>query len=244
MNSKKTKKKYYSQYKQDYLLEKAFFNDLKNGVFIDIGAHDGISLSNTYWFENKGWSGICIEPNPTVFKQLKKNRKCICVNACISDIEKTIDFLKIEGYSDMLSGILNKYTNEHIERIDREIKEKSGKKEIIKVPAKTLNNISKENKITHITYLSIDTEGNELDILQNIDFQHLKVDLITIENNNHTSFFGLNKKDKKIKKYLHQNKFQHIYTIGCDEIYIHKKSKYYKNKLILFFKLKSLNKNY
>lgn len=54
-------------------MNERFFKNLKNGVFFDIGAHDGVSLSNTYFFEKElGWSGICLEPIPEVFERLKK----------------------------------------------------------------------------------------------------------------------------------------------------------------------------
>lgn len=43
---------------------------LRGGFFLDIGAHDGIELSNTYVLEKKyNWSGICVEANPYSFKQ-------------------------------------------------------------------------------------------------------------------------------------------------------------------------------
>ena len=54
---------YYSQDKQDEFLEKNVFKGLKNGFFVDIGAHDGKSINNTLYFEeNNNWTGINIEP--------------------------------------------------------------------------------------------------------------------------------------------------------------------------------------
>jgi hypothetical protein len=54
---------YYSQDKQDKFLEENIFKGYKNGIFIDVGAHDGVNLNNTLYFEsNNNWSGINIEP--------------------------------------------------------------------------------------------------------------------------------------------------------------------------------------
>jgi hypothetical protein len=54
---------YYSQYKQDKFLHENIFKDHINGIFVDAGAHDGISLNNTLFFEkNYNWTGINIEP--------------------------------------------------------------------------------------------------------------------------------------------------------------------------------------
>ncbi len=47
------------------------YNQLKHGYFVDVGAHDGITLSNTYLLEKYyEWSGICIEPLPNQFNKL------------------------------------------------------------------------------------------------------------------------------------------------------------------------------
>lgn len=71
--------KFYSQYKQDEYLYKKFFKKKRNGVFFDIGAHNGIKISNTYFFEkNLGWTGVCVEPRDSAFEELEKNRECIC----------------------------------------------------------------------------------------------------------------------------------------------------------------------
>jgi len=65
------------------------FNEKRNGYFLDIGAHDGIHISNTYLLERRyGWSGICIEANRDTFLKLQKNRKATCVNACLDSCER------------------------------------------------------------------------------------------------------------------------------------------------------------
>ena len=56
------------------------FENKKNGFFVDIGAHDGISINNTKLLEDLGWDGICIEPHPKVFQRLLLNRNCKKVN--------------------------------------------------------------------------------------------------------------------------------------------------------------------
>ena len=64
---------YYSQCKQDQYINESFFKGKDSGVFVDIGAHNGISLSNSYFFEKElGWNGVCIEPMPEVYSELKK----------------------------------------------------------------------------------------------------------------------------------------------------------------------------
>ena len=78
--------KYYSQSGEDFIAWH-YFDFKKNGFFVEIGAFDGIHLSNTYSFERAGWRGICVEPHPEYFPICKKNRpNSICLHlACIED---------------------------------------------------------------------------------------------------------------------------------------------------------------
>ena len=62
---------YHSQDGQDLYLDKHVFKGLKNGIFVDIGANDGITINNTLFFEKVlGWNGLCIEPNDNYFNAL------------------------------------------------------------------------------------------------------------------------------------------------------------------------------
>ena len=64
-------KKYFSWNSEDKYLNETFFKNKSDGVFIEIGAHNGIDGSNSYFFEKElGWKGICVEPIPEVFSLL------------------------------------------------------------------------------------------------------------------------------------------------------------------------------
>src|ERR1700737_1153698 len=98
LNADVVNPQFHSQCGQDKYLYTNFFKDKPNGVFVDVGAHDGVSLSNTFFFE-KGmtWTGICVEPIPDVFALLKANRNCTCIQACICDKYESVPFLRIKG---------------------------------------------------------------------------------------------------------------------------------------------------
>jgi len=54
---------YYSQFDEDRILNELVSCGMRNGVFVDVGAYDAISLSNSFVFERElGWTGICVEP--------------------------------------------------------------------------------------------------------------------------------------------------------------------------------------
>ena len=175
--------KYNSQYGQDKFVDD-YFQGKEKGVFLDIGAHDGIFLSNSFFFEKqRNWTGVCFEPNPRLYQQLIKNRNCICIEGAASDKNGNFEFLDIEGV-ESLGGIIEKYDPRHLERIDRDIEKYGGLgKKVISVKGYNINEILINNNLTNIDYLSIDTEGGELNILKAIDYEKIKIKLITVEVN-------------------------------------------------------------
>ena len=196
------------------LIVAELLNKKRNGVFVDIGANDGITISNTYYFEKKlGWTGLCIEPIPAVYEKLKNNRTCHTLNACITDHEGISEFLQIEGPAEMLSGLVDKYDEQHKHRIDKTLKRLGGTKKTIEVECLRLGTALERFDVSSIDFLSLDTEGGELDILKSIDFSRMPVLAISVENN----YFTL-----EIREYLSTYGFQHHGTIGIDEIYLFK----------------------
>ena len=175
---------YRSQYLQDVFLDRWVFGGITKGTFLDIGAHDGVSYSNSYFFEKvRGWSGVAIEPNPQVFAQLAVNRVCTLLNCGVSNAPGTAQFLAISGRSEMFSGLLDNYETEHRQRIEEEMRQAGGSAQVIAVQTRTLNDIASEAGLTEVTYLSIDTEGSELAILQATNFERLFVHALTVECN-------------------------------------------------------------
>lgn len=176
---------FYSQYNQDRTLENCIFKGFKNGVFMDIGAHDGVDLNNTLYFENtNNWTGINVEPIVSVYERLKTNRpNCININCAVNDSDGYSEFLCNVGYTEMLSGLKNEYDSRHIDRINNETKTMGGENNCVIVKTKTIETICKETNINHINYLSIDVEGGEMKVLQSINFEEVFIDVIGFENN-------------------------------------------------------------
>jgi FkbM family methyltransferase len=121
------KTKFHSQRSQAEYLYKMFFKRTRNGIFVDIGAHDGVTFSNSFFFEKElDWSGVCIEPIPEVFEKLKRNRKCECLQACVNERSGKVRFTRITGCGEMLSGISNKLDPRHVDRIRETISSEGG----------------------------------------------------------------------------------------------------------------------
>ena len=202
---------YYSQFEQDKFVYENYFQGKINGYFVDIGAHNGIEFSNSKFFEDIGWDGICIEPNPIIFEQLQSVRKCKCVKKAIADKMGTAQFFQILEGADMLSGLVDEFSQKGIKNIYDNLEDINDKFEYIEVELDLFSNIVDQ---TEIDFLSIDTEGNELKILQTIDFNQYNIKVITLENNEY---------DSRFIEFLIPKGFTFVKRLGCDELYINNK---------------------
>ena len=213
---------FHSQYNQDKYLETNIFKGYKNGFYVDVGAHDGISINNTLYFEkNNNWSGINIEPIKKVFDKLVINRpNNINLNCAVCNNDGETDFYCNTGYTEMISGIKDNFDKRHFKRLQSENIQHGSTTELIKIKTKKLETILHDNDILHINYLSIDVEGAEFEVIKSINFDKVFIDVIEFENNyNDTSV--------PIVEYL-QNKGFIIIHKSLDIFMINKMSIFYK----------------
>lgn len=187
---------------------------------MDVGAHDGVSINNTLFFEEEhNWTGVNIEPLPHIYTKLVENRPaCININCAVSNVDGEADFMLNEGYTEMLSGLANTVDDRHIKRMHNEQNVYGGATHIIKVPTKRVESICTENEITHIHYLSIDVEGAEFDVIKSINFDKVFIDVIGFENNYHDV-------SKHIIEYLIEKGYK-VLKIGDDIFMMHNLSKF------------------
>ncbi len=177
----KKKVTFYSQNGEDFLLWK-FFRGKESGFYIDVGAFDGIHLSNTYIFEKAGWKGICIDAHPFYFQKCKENRpNSVCIHAACTGDENVKEVTFHSEELGLLSGIQPR--DDIKQRYEgRGLKFEGFKAE--NVPAVTLNSVLKSLKErTEIDFISIDVEGHELDILKGFDIESYRPRVLVIEAN-------------------------------------------------------------
>lgn len=160
-----------------WVLEKT--NYKRYGFFVEFGATDGVLLSNTYLLEKEfSWHGLCAEPNPSFFADLKINRNCVVTDACIgARTGEKIDFI----FADAFGGMTRDAAND-MHHAKREAYQRAGETaELVTVSLHDFlifNNAPKT-----IDYLSIDTEGSEYSILNAFPFKEWDIRLITVEHN-------------------------------------------------------------
>ena len=153
-------------------------------TFFEFGATNGISLSNSYMLENLlNWKGALSEPSPQWHTALKKNRpNTNILTDCVwskSDLE--LDFF-VSDVGELSS--LNEFKESDKSSMpgNTSIRLKNGK--IISVKTISLNDvIEKEFKFKTPSYISIDTEGSEYEILKFFDFKKFRPVVFTVEHN-------------------------------------------------------------
>jgi FkbM family methyltransferase len=176
---------FYSQWGQDAYLKNHVFKEFKGGFFVDVGAHDGVSINNTLYFErNDGWTGINVEPLRDVYERLVTNRpSCINLNVAVDDTDGEAEFSANSGYPEMLSGLQKYYDPRHVGRIQHEARVYKGAANIVKMPTLRLETIFDTHNVKHVHYMSIDVEGGEFAVIKSINFDKVFIDVIEFENN-------------------------------------------------------------
>jgi FkbM family methyltransferase len=214
---------YFSQFDQDKLTSNEIFKDFEGGFFLDIGAHDGKTFNNTLHYKvYKHWTGINVEPIPSVFELLVKNRPtCININAAVDKKDGISTFLQCTGSTEMLSGLVNNFNDDHRERIRREISQVGGSTKIIKVPTMTVKSICEMYNVKHIHFLSLDVEGGEANVIYSIPFDTVFIDVICMECNYEDAAVP-------IINYLREKGY-YIVTRKHDTILIHNNSQFLPN---------------
>ena len=177
----------------------------RDGSFVDVGAGDGITLSNSYLLEKEfGWNGVCVEANDGLVKLLRENRQCHVVEACIySSSNREIIFHDPIG--DKMFGGIHQHVGVH---------NTAGVKR--KKTTRTLAEVLTELDFpTDIDYLSLDTEGSEYEILKVLPFDKYRFRLITVEHNYERQ------KRENLRRLLHKNGYRRQARVAFDDWYVY-----------------------
>ena len=153
-----------SQDHEDLALYEQFFKDQRNGRFLELGALDGLALSNTYAFEAVlNWTGILIEANPAACRRLYNNRPR-AVNLCtaISNDSRMITF-EDGVYSSTFAAV---------DELSPKFKERFHKKQrqTYQVPSAPLGQLLRAVGVTYLDLVSLDVEGSEVKVLETMDW--------------------------------------------------------------------------
>tara|TARA_R100001463_G_scaffold36622_2_gene78974 strand:- start:964 stop:1659 length:696 start_codon:yes stop_codon:yes gene_type:complete len=206
--------KYYGQWETDKVIE-SYFPDGYVGACIEVGAANGVKGSNTLYFEERGWDTLCIEPNPEHKQSLEKHRKLVRYFAC-DEKSGTFPLTVFRVGERNIASSLTSLTPD--QRLVKDYKSLINEAYEIDVRVETLSDII-ENKVNNtvfekirkIDFISIDTEGTELNVLKGLDFSSYEVTLLVVENNYN---------DKKIEDFMVSKGYQKDMRYKINDFYI------------------------
>ena len=160
----------YSQYGEDRYVVKHKLVP-RRGLFVDVGAGDPVRFSNSYYFEQHGWTGVCIDADPRQVEALRRSRSCRVEWAAITSAGGDVEFLQCDDpdYSTMLTHLPAVAAAEGWGCTP------------IRVPGARLETILEEHGIERINLLSIDTEGTELDVCDSMEWRIHRAAIVVIE---------------------------------------------------------------
>jgi FkbM family methyltransferase len=150
-------------------------------TYLDIGAYDPIVGSNSYAFYLAGGHGVLVEPNPAKIARLRQVRprdQVLNVGVGLSALPTTGDYYVIGGASD---GQLNTFSKEDAEEVQTKSHGAQFIEKVLKMPLVNINTLMQEQLGGAPNFLSIDTEGLDLGILQTMDFDRYRPDVICVE---------------------------------------------------------------
>ena len=194
------KKPTYSQHMEDkFIWEMLQHYNLKNSLYIDIGANHPIDISNTYLLYRNGLSGIIIEPNGELLNLFRRFRKRDIVLQIGCSNSSTVMKFNISK-----TPVISSFSSSRDVNIYKSLY----------IPVMTIDMVVENMDLSFISLLTIDVEGLNLEVLQGATLLLKKTLLICIE-------FDSAEEKEKINAQLGDN-FELIKIFDCNLIYLNK----------------------
>ena len=186
------------------------FPGKRDGFFLELGAADGFSESNTYVLEKRcGWTGICIEPHPALFDAMvnKYHRTCQCVQAAVDAERGSVEFV-LAGQT---SGLVLEESDNSVEKRSDQIDSarSEGRSIIVEtLPLAELLDVLGAPQV--IDYFSFDVEGLETRILRAFPFDRYVFLALTVE-----------RPTPELNEILLRNGYRFVRNSLYDSFYLH-----------------------
>lgn len=173
----------YAQCGEDLIVNHLFnMLGISRPTYLDIGAHHPTYLSNTYYFYKRGCRGVCVEPDPHLFRNIERKRKGdTCLNVGVGSQLNSGD---ARDFFVMSCPTLNTFSKEEAQRYQSYGKQKI--KKVISVPLISVNEILGDYFTTTPNFVSLDVEGLDFQIAESIDFNRFRPEVFCIETLSYT----------------------------------------------------------
>lgn len=165
------------QWAEDEWIYNRLFHNKRGGLYVEMGAMDGVKLSNTLWLHQAaGWRGLLIEACPKQYANLSQNRQGdVCVHAAVCDKFQEVHWLS----NNELGGIMELMA----EGLAPAEFQPGGARhhELAALPCVPMQFIFDRLGITHVDLWSLDVEGAELAVLETVDFSRMTINAMVVE---------------------------------------------------------------
>lgn len=193
---------------------KFFRDDVVQGLFVEVGAGDGRSNSNTLFFEESlGWGGLVIEGEPSNFEKLSRTyraeNRTTKVQAAICDKPGLVSFV---GCGDS-AGIKKYMSHAHFKKYLESWGDTGDK--ATEVECMTLQHVLEENSISKVDVLFVDVEGGELSVMKSIDFRKVHIRSVVVDLPIADGRF-----ESKVREILLLNDFCLAARVGVNEFWV------------------------
>eukprot|EP00191_Tetraselmis_sp_GSL018_P013002 CAMPEP_0177586924 /NCGR_PEP_ID=MMETSP0419_2-20121207/5352_1 /TAXON_ID=582737 /ORGANISM="Tetraselmis sp., Strain GSL018" /LENGTH=193 /DNA_ID=CAMNT_0019076889 /DNA_START=451 /DNA_END=1032 /DNA_ORIENTATION=+ len=145
---------------------------------MEMGALDGMKFSNTYAFSKAlNWTGVLIEPSPSSFRRLQKNRpESTNINAAVCERERSVRFVgrgtEVDGIWEFMAPSFRKQFHKRLLR---------GRRSSNTIQCKPLTSLVDTSNNPYFDFFSLDVEGAELQVLRSIDFSKIGFGVVFFE---------------------------------------------------------------
>ena len=206
---------------------KNLFSDQRKGFFVEAGALDGERLSNTLWLERElGWTGLLIEPNPVNYRNLvTKQRKAWTSHTCISQYpypkEEVLVSLSrsVRQESELMRRANDPHGSSYVlgVTLDTTLYDSlllQSTKSYSTVQCFPLVSYLLALNVSTVDLLSLDVQGAEKGILENVPWSRLVVRVVVVEVVHHSVF------DEAFVEYMERQNFTLVYFRGEDYVFV------------------------
>lgn len=168
-------KRSFAQCGEDLISDFVLSSLMPTVQYLDVGAHHPVHFSNTYYFYCKGAQGVCVEPDPDLFRSIQRKRsRDLCLNAGVG-----LTGSGTAPFYVMSNRTLNTFSAAEAKRF-----ETMGSNRIertINIPLLMINDIMEKHFQNGPDFLSLDIEGLELPVLRTMDFSRFRPKVMCIE---------------------------------------------------------------
>lgn len=184
-------------------------------TYLDLGANHAKYLSNTYFFYQRGASGVLVEANPELIPELKLLRtRDMILNKCVSTADgETVDFyvMSNDGLSTMSSSSVA-----HSQKVNDELT----LRDVKQIGTVTVKSILKDYFAQPPMLLNVDIEGGEMDVLQALDYDRFRPLIIVVETIPYENGLTIGEKNEEVVSFLTQRGYVEYAFTGINSIFV------------------------